>query len=364
MSPLVIYSALKYYGASSRADLTREGSPNDSGISRDSTSTGSRSSTVSPSSLPNGSGLTRSYEEYRVGPLENKFEGGFQPRQLESKAPLGLAKFELFEGSKQDRRELESCRVKVARDSEEIIGRFAKLVLAVYRLLVHLKVDLEEVRMVVLFMGCCRGGTSQEQIRMFNDTCDIAQARSLCSLIQSLRNYSSWFNYRLIKFVAEEFGREDGKKLIGVYEDELKQYFETVIAYQCPQFSLADGIPDGYEQLEVKVAWDYRSCLVQDVVLFQATLSDLLGLEPHVFQLKSLEEGCVLFTWAVPAAVAPHIVTEVCRHTKELAQVPVKHVSILRKFIVITAPSPIRIKVRGCCSIGVMVAVDWVPMCL
>lgn len=257
---------------------------------------------------------------------------------------MELAKFELIDGSRKDRREVEDLRCKVARDSEEIMATFAQLVLAVYRLLRSLEVELEEVRMVLLFMGCYKMGSPQQQVGMFSGTSDIETAPTLTSLIQALHNYSSWFNYRLIKFVAEKFGGEEGKKLIEGYEAKLKQYFLMTIAYQCPEFSLTDGLPEGYEQLEVKVAWDFRTSRLQDVTLFQAKLSELLGLEPHIFQLKSLEEGCVLITWAVPAVVAPHIVTEVHSCRSELTEVI--EVRILGKCIEMS-PSSCKHSVRG-----------------
>ena len=199
----------------------------------------------SKSSTDSSSSLTSSASLLRARVQDNRFEDGLQQTQttLQSKAPLELAKFELIEGVRKDKQEVKKLLCKVVRDSENITKKFAQLALAVYRLLNRNKVDLEEVRTLVLFMGCCKTSLPGEQnIRMFNNSNDIAEVPNLHLLIQSLRKYSSWFNYRLMKIVAEEFGGEEGKKLISDYEDELRHYFEAVIVYQCPQFSLTEGI--------------------------------------------------------------------------------------------------------------------------
>lgn len=257
-----------------------------------------------------------------------------RPSNLVSRAPLQLAQFEHIEGSCKKKKEIVDLKCKIARDSENITARFAALVLGVYRLLACKQTPLEEIRIALLFLGCYKA--QGKNAHMFSSSSDIAQAQTLAALIECLHKYSSWFNYRLLKFVALEFGGEAGKGLIEKYEDDLKNYFENLIAYQCPEFSLSKGIPPGFEQLEVKVDWDFKSCLAQDVVLFQAKLADLLGLQPHIFQLKSVEEGCVLFLWVLPSAVIPHILEEVVGQKSTLQLWKVLHVQALGKCICIS----------------------------
>ena len=294
--------------------------------------------------LPQQSGIGNGH--HHLSAWEEDMGNGFHqlgirddiPR-LESNAPLELGRFDQIEGSRKNKREIEKLRYNVIRDSENITMRFATLVLAIYRLLFRNHIPLEEVRLALLFLGCHRNKPAGQNVSMFsNTTSDIAQAPDLAALIQGLHNYSSWFNYRLLKYVATHFGGEEGKTLIAEYEEDLRGYFENLIAYQCPQFSLTKGIPQGCEQLDVKVEWDYRTCSAQDVAHFQATLSDVLDLEPYVFQLRSIEEGCVLFTWAVPATVALHILTETLSHKSTLKEWKVVYVRILGRCIDIQSP--------------------------
>ena len=213
-----------------------------------------------------------------------------------------------------------ALRCKVIQANESIIMKFASLVLGIFRLLKQKQVPVEEVRMSLLFLGCLRDRSKEENIKIFGPTSDVAHANSLQSLIECLHSYSSWYNYGLLKFAAIEFGKEDGKQLIGDYENELAHYFETIVAYQCPHFSLTTGIPMGFDQLIVKVEWDYMSRKAQDIAVFQSKLSSLLKLEPEVFILKSVEDGCMQFTWAIPASIVEYVLTMVICLTDVLAQ--------------------------------------------
>ena len=249
--------------------------------------------------------------------------------ELNARAPLKLGELEYIQG--KDQREIKALRCKVVRDSQNITMKFASLVLGVYRLLVRLQVPIEEIRMVLRYFGCFKNMHKSENVPMFNSSSDIAKTQDLASLIECLHNYSSWFNYGLIKFVATKFGEDEGEKLVADYEEELTKYYENLIAYACPEFSLTKGVPPGYEHLVVKVDWDYQSCKVQDVALFQASISSILGLEPEVFQLRSIEEGCVLFTWAIPSVVVQHVLLQAQQSKNALQERAVLFVCVAGK---------------------------------
>ena len=156
------------------------------------------------------------------------------------------------------------------------------------------------------FLGC-HPASSQKNTTLFSGSDEISTSKDLKSLIECLRKYSSWYNYRLMKVVADQFAGEDGKKLISDYEDDLRAHYVKLIAYQCPEFSLEKGMPPGYTRLIVKVDWDYRSTTLQEIATFQANLADILELEPYVFQLRRVDEGCVRFEWSIPAALEPYV---------------------------------------------------------
>ena len=227
---------------------------------------------------------------------------------------------------------LAALRSKVVKANNDIRLKFAKLVLDVYRILSKLKVAVDEIRLSLLYLGCFRD-KSGAGCPLLDPASDLSRVDTVQSLIACLHQYSSWYNYGLIKFVATEFGGEEGATVIVDYLKSLTSYCERIVACQCPEFSLADGVPPGYDQLVVKVDWDHLTRTAQDIAIFQAELSTLLNLEPEVFILKGVEEGCVLITWVVPQAITGHIIVSSMKHHQQLAKLGILHVITAGKFI-------------------------------
>ena len=226
-----------------------------------------------------------------------------------------------FEGSKDSHiLKRAALRSRVVKANNDIKMKFTKLVLDVYRLLMKKMVVVEEIRLSLLFLGCFEQSSKSRKYSVISSASKLSQADTIHSLIECLHEYSSWYNYGLIKFVATEFGGEDGTVMIDEYLGSLSFYCEKIIACQCPEFSLSNGMPPGYDQLVVKVDWDHLSKTAQDIAIFQAELSSLLHLEPEVFILKGVEEGCVKVIWAVPQSITTHIVLEVVKQQQVLAK--------------------------------------------
>ena len=231
---------------------------------------------------------------------------------MDSRAALKLGDIEYMDDIKiRSQQDVDALKCKIVRDNSKITMTFARHVLGIYRVLSRLKVSISEIRVSLRFLGCLRNAPADGNMPLYSASSDIIKAEKLEDLFDCLHNYSSWYNYGLIKFVALEFGGAEGISLIDDYEDELRRYFENLIAYQCPQFTLDGGIPAGYDTLIVKIDRDFATYSAQDMALFQGTISSLLNLDPKVLLLTSIEQGCVRLSFAFPSAIAGYIVEEV-----------------------------------------------------
>ena len=222
-------------------------------------------------------------------------------------------------------------RHKIIQDTNSITSRFALMVLGVYRLLKQNHTPVDEVRIMLQFLGCktSNSSTTNDSITMFSGSDEISESKDVTQLIECLRKYSSWYNYRLMKEVAEQFAGSEGKKLISDYEADLRKHYVSLIAYQCPDFVLEQKVPVGYTQLIVKVDWDYMSTNLQDIVTFQANLAEILELEPYVFQLRSVEEGCVRLEWVMPAALESHVTEIMVEREESLRKLKVLRLEVV-----------------------------------
>ena len=234
---------------------------------------------------------------------------------LSKNGVLYIKKCSLFRGSSINIYMLRTTFIQISRlkhkiihDTNNITSTFAVTVLRVYQLLKQNHTPVDEVRIMLQFLGCRTSNkTGSDSITMFSGSDEMSESKDMAQLFECLRKYSSWYNYRLMKEVAEQFAGDEGKRLIADYEANLLRYYVSLVAYQCPDFVLEQKVPPGYTQVIVKVDWDFMSTNLQDISTFQANLADILELEPYVFQLRSVDEGCVRLEWAIPDALEPYV---------------------------------------------------------
>ena len=192
---------------------------------------------------------------------------------------------------------------------------FTRFVVNVSKLLTSKSVDMETIQLSLQCrLGSCK--ISDDVIKK------IDAASSIPALLRMAMPFSSWYNYNLIAFLAEEHGGEEGKMLTAGYEEKLSIYLKRLV-YQCPPFS---SLPSGkfssdFDELSVKVDWPYENCTLQDISLFKGKLCKALDhTDPCCFILKSVEEGCVRVTYIIPAQLVPVLAAKVEQAIAELAE--------------------------------------------
>ena len=271
--------------------------------------------------------------------------------KLQSRAPVELGDFSVAQEVRRTHQDPEDLKCQIVKESRAIIRKYATLVLQVYRLLQKLCAPFEEVRLALITLGCTQTqpGSGPSSSPLFVGSSEIAKARDMLELLTSLHSYSSWFNYDLIKFLAEQFGGHEGVDLIAAYEEELMEFCKKFV-YECPQFA-AQAIPDGFTEMEMKVDWEYQNCRAQDVAIFKTTVTDLLHIKPHALRLKSVEEGCVLLTWMVSSSAIPDIALQLSKEAvmEKLAKkrvqsvnLPFKRFEVPARFHLLPYESPVQ----------------------
>ena len=259
-----------------------------------------------------------------------------------SKEPVPLMKYEYLNPSRHNWKEVEKLRCTLVKESKAIRRQFTDFILNVCELLESIPTaTVEKVKLSLQYMGYSKNPPNRRRHHsIFGSKSSVARATSFAGLLSALHEYASWFNYDLISYIAERFGGEDGKKLVQLYESQLRKYFQRLV-FQCPPFSANEQkLPRGFEELEVKVDWDFRTCSIQDVVIFKNTLSSLLDIEPSSFILKTVEEGCVQLTWAIPASVIPRTIIQTSSKAKALSKEGVLSMRLGSKVIDFPPRSP------------------------
>ena len=194
----------------------------------------------------------------------------------------------------------EKLLVKLVTESRQICQDFTTFVLRVATLLQSKSTSIDEVQLALE----SQLGSSKldEHLRS-----KIDNASSIPILLRTAMPFSSWYNYDLVGFLAKQFGGEKGRALVCGYESQLRSHLLRRVI-ECPPMSSLDCVPNGFENIFIKIDWDYRQCTIQDIAIFKGKLCTFLGHEdPSVFILKSVEEGCVSLSWVVPSTVAQQV---------------------------------------------------------
>ena len=212
-----------------------------------------------------------------------------------------------------DWKEAEAMKHKIVVESQKIIRQYSDFVMNVYHLLESCNVDYELVKMKILHMG--QPGSSV-------DMPEVSKSKNLKQLITAFHLYSSWFNYEVVKVVAEDFGGKEGNKLVAEYETILATFAKRFII-KCPQFMPNPTIPPHFEGFVMKVEKEYFSSTAQDLVLFKSTIVKLTGIEPYCLLLRSVEEGCIKITWLIPSVYVPLVLEKLAISWRFLAAIDV-----------------------------------------
>lgn len=213
-----------------------------------------------------------------------------------SNEPLPLLNYKFLKGNDGPS---EKLRVQLAVESRHMLEQFTTFCIHVGDMLQKKGVTTDRVRTLLQYrLGSKNiGETSMKQV---------TEARTIHSLLCAAEPFVSWFNYDLISFLAKELGGEEGSALIADYESRFQKYLQRLI-FESPPFSSIKSIPSGFEELAVKLDWNFEEVTIQDITIFKAKLCELLGQsDPSIFILKSVEEGCVLLTWLVPESIVDH----------------------------------------------------------
>ena len=229
---------------------------------------------------------------------------------MSSKVPVPLMKYKYMSSPVDRRSSSDDLRCMLVRESKAIRRHFTDFVLNVCDLLERCPtVTVDNVRLCLLHFGCYRS----------HDSSPLKQAGTIAGLLAALYEYSSWFNYDLVSYLVERFGGHEGKRLVQVYESQLKQYFQRLV-FQCPPFSHdEEGIPRGFEQLEVMINWNFKTCSLQDVAVLKCTLCSLLQLQPHSLLLRAVDDRCMM-SWAIPVKAVPHAIQRTTAKTEAFSK--------------------------------------------
>ncbi len=253
-----------------------------------------------------------------------------------SREPVQLMRYECLYSGGARRKEMESHRVALVRESKAIRRQFTDFVLNVCELLENSPAaTVQKIKLSLQYLGNPYTVLPKKVPRhpVFDARSSVTKANTIPGLLSALRECSSWFNYDIVSYLAQRFGGGEGKQLSQLYEAQLKAYFQRLV-FHSPPFSSDEQCPlHGFEELTVMVDWDLRVCSIQDIAIFKSALCRLLDIQPCAFVLRSVNEAPAQLTWGIPSGYLPQAVSKAMSNANAFSEEGVQSMKVGSKVI-------------------------------
>ena len=117
--------------------------------------------------------------------------------------------------------------------------------------------------------------------------------------IQSfIKQKSSFFNYRLVKYMIELAGTTNDNDQFLSYKQSFEHYAKRRI-YECPSTFKTGSSKDEIE-LQIKLDSEYDHCTLEELDGFQYRLTSILKVNIYCCLLSKIKEGCLEVTFLIP----------------------------------------------------------------
>ena len=131
---------------------------------------------------------------------------------------------------------------------------------------------------------------------------ELKEAKDMTRVFEILSDYSSFFNYDIIAFIAKNLGSDSDKKNLATYEAALETYCEHHV-FECPSYSnRSSKFPDLILKVDPEVS-DSGKFTLKSLHRFKVKVAKALKITKHSLKVCSIKDGCLEITFQIP----PHV---------------------------------------------------------
>ena len=130
----------------------------------------------------------------------------------------------------------------------------------------------------------------------------LQEAKSINAVFFIIKDYFSFFNYKIIECIINEFGTKDDQEAVRSYKETFERYCKHRV-FECPPHIYGSRSESGLACLVVKKDDVLGNFSMNELKLFHYRLCRILQVTEHTLQLLSVEEGCLQLTFQIPTFV-------------------------------------------------------------
>ena len=256
--------------------------------------------------LPSDNQLTSESVSASPGPSSPTHnEENYNP--FETDSPTTSSLFPYIKDSGLTPEQQERLRIRLCVESEEIVDKFWHLHSRVYESLRERNVPVDRLVAHLLSLRAfdpVYKGSHKPVLQTFFQ--ELQNAGSIEKVLFIIKDYISFFNYRVIEHIVEGLGTDQDKGELQNYKKEFDEYSKRRV-YECrPEYGSKSSAD--HTDLVVKVDSVYNEFTVEELQRFQYRLSRTLHVSPQtVLRLCRVEEGCLQLIFQVPTFVQQEV---------------------------------------------------------
>ena len=153
---------------------------------------------------------------------------------------------------------------------------------------------------------------------------ELSQLTSMRDVKTFIRNKSSFFDYRLVRYMITMAGTAENSEQLRKYDEAFLHYAKRRI-YECP--SKIKSCCANSTELQVKLDSQYDKCKLEELQCFQHRLTSILQISIYHCLLSKVEEGCFVVTFLVPKHISEDVFPLSSEQEKALMELKVLNIA-------------------------------------
>ena len=193
-------------------------------------------------------------------------------------------------------------------ESQEMLLAFQRLVSTARRSLIQQNIPPEDLVAELMSLDAFDPVLNKAKIPLTRTPVfrecqkELQDTKSINDVFFTVKDYFSFFNYKIIEHILVVFGTNDDQEEVKKYKETLEKYCKRRV-FECPPHIYGSRSESGQARLVVKKDDVLEKFSVNELKVFHYKLCRILQVTEHTLQLLSVEDGCLQLTFQIPSFV-------------------------------------------------------------
>ena len=189
-------------------------------------------------------------------------------------------------------REKDRLIIRLRREYEVIASEYVQLRTDVKNSLINREKTVEELAVLLMDYPATR---THENPKLFEHRSDeLCNAPNINRVFIILKDYNSFFYYKIIAYIVKNLGTDEDKRKIYDYECKLAEYCKRSV-FECPACEYSTAPPNLVMKVDQRLELLYT---MESIRGFQEDVERILNIKE--LQLCTVEKGCLKLRYNIP----------------------------------------------------------------